>query len=68
MLLHFPWLLDSSSILLAHALLTLGSENSVHSKTIGIASRISKTPCLMLSAGLGSLPPFTDEETEARGR
>lgn len=37
-----------------------------HSETIGIANRISKTPCLMISVGLGSLPHFSDEETEAR--
>ena len=37
-----------------------------HSETIGIANRISKTPCLTISVGLGSFPHFSDEETEAR--
>ena len=37
-----------------------------HNETIGIMNRISKTPCLMISVGLGSLPHFSDEETEAR--
>ena len=40
---HFLWLLHSSSILLAHILLTPDSENSVDNETIGIVSRISDT-------------------------
>ena len=44
MCLQFLWLLQSSSSLLAHALTTLGSANSVHSvnsKIVGTMSRIS---------------------------
>ena len=44
--LQFLWLLQSSSSLLAHALTTLGSANSVHSvnsKIVGTMSRISNT-------------------------
>ena len=43
MCLHFLWLLASSSSLLAHALPTLGSANSVdtvNSKTIGAMNRM----------------------------
>ena len=43
MCLQFLWLLESSSNLSAQALPTLGSVNSVNSKTIGTASRISDT-------------------------
>ena len=44
--LQFLWLLQSSSSLLAHALTTLGSANSVHSvnsKIVGTMSRLSNT-------------------------
>ena len=46
MCLQFLWLLESPSSLLAHALPTLGSGNSVDSvnrETIGPVSRISNT-------------------------
>jgi len=59
MCLHFLRLLTSSSSLLACALPTLGSANSVNSKTTGVTIRISDTfsyffllSLFMLSLGL----------------
>ena len=43
MCLQFLWLLTSSSSLLARALPTLSSANSVNSKTIGVTNRICDT-------------------------
>ena len=43
MWLQFLWLLESPSSLLAHALPTLGSANSVNSRTVGVTNKISDT-------------------------
>ena len=40
---QFLWLLESPSSLLAHALPTLCSANSVNSKTAGVKNKINET-------------------------
>ena len=58
MCLQSLWLLESSSNLLAQALPTLGSVNSVNTKRIGTVSRISDTLHTMGISATSLLPLY----------